>query len=156
MKTSHLAASAILALGSLALTNCSSPQMAGQAGTQLSASGPSILNEQVYPKTIELNTRLQPVTPAQVTADVKDFRSNVTNVRLRFLHVPLEVPMENIGGTTWRATLSSKELSNLAVSGQTISYDANIIAQSADGKTAESPKPVTISIKAPDISKATG
>ena len=62
--------------------------------------------------------------------------------------------MKNIGGTTWRGTLSSKELQRLAVSGATINYDANVVAKDEKGKTAVSSKPLTVAIKAPDLSRA--
>jgi len=130
--------------------------MAGESAKDLSSNGPTILNERVFPSTIELNRALQPIQKTEIVADVKDFRSEISNVKLRFLHAPFEVPMSNIGGTTWRGTLTPNQLRELAVSGKTITYEANIIAQSKDGRTAVSEKPLSVEIKTPDIAKLSG
>ena len=69
---------------------------------------------------------------------------------LRFTHVPIEVPMTNVGATTWRATLSARELQLLAVAGRTMTYDANIVAKDEAGQTRCQQEPVQVAIKAPD------
>jgi hypothetical protein len=131
--------------------------MPGQESSeQLSASGPSILNARAQPSTIELSTKLQPHEPAEVLADVKDFNSNITDVRLRFLHVPLEIPMKNIGGTTWRAILTQKQLQLLAVAGKTMNYEANVIAKNEAGQTSATHSPVNIAVKTPDVVQSYG
>jgi len=128
---------------------------AGTSGREIAAKGPTVLNERVVPKTVELNRKLQPAQAPEIVADVKDFDSRVTNVRLRFLHVPLEVPMTNISSTTWRATLSSKDLQKLAVAGETMTYEAEIVARDEKGQVATS-KPLTVAIKSPDVVTSTG
>lgn len=117
---------------------------------QLASTGPTILNARSEPSPIELNTALQPSQSAEIIADVKDFNSNVSDVRLRFIHVPLEIPMKNIGGSTWRATLTPKQLQLLAVAGKTMNYEANIIAKNEAGQTAITRDPITVAVKAPD------
>src|SRR5688572_5545221 len=75
----------------------------GNTGEELAASGPTVVDVRVNPETIELNKSLQPTSQAEVLAEVKDFTSPIKNVKLRFTRVPLEIPMQHIGGTTWRA-----------------------------------------------------
>ena len=135
---------------------CSSMPGQSESSQNLSANGPTILNARTQPGTIELNTALQPNQPAEILADVKDFNSTITDVKLRFVHVPLELPMKNIGGTTWRAQLSPKQLQLLAVSGKTMKYDANIIAKNEAGQTAVSGEPVTVAVKTPEVAKNYG
>src|SRR5690242_7736146 len=109
MKSPKTIALAVSSLGVLVLANCSSVTGGGPSAKEIAATGPTIMNERITPKTVELNNNLQPFQTPEITADVKDFSANVSNVSLRFLHVPVEVPMKNIGGTTWRAVLSPKE-----------------------------------------------
>jgi hypothetical protein len=123
-------------------------------GKDIAASGPTVLNAHAMPGTIELNRNLQPMRAAEVLADVKDFQSTVVDVKMRFQHVPLEIPMKNIGGTTWRAELTPRQLQMLAVSGQTMKYDVDIIAKNQEGTVGVSKSPVTLEIKSPDM--ATG
>jgi hypothetical protein len=151
IKMSLFGAVALLAAG------CSSMggSQPGTSGKDIASSGPSILNARALPSTVELDGQLQPKQTAQIFADVKDFQSAVTDVKAEFLHVPIEVPMKNVGGTTWRADLTPKQIQMLAVSGKTISYDANIVARDADGKVSLTQNPVTVSIKAPDLAQAT-
>ena len=110
-----------------------------------------MLNARTEPGTIELNTQLQPKMTAEVVADVKDFNANVTDVRLRFSQVPLEIPMQNIGGSTWRAVLSPRQLQLLAVAGRTMKYDANVVAKDEAGMTGVTRDPFTIEVKTPAI-----
>lgn len=91
------------------------------------------------------------MTQAQVVADVKDFQGQVQDVRLRFTHVPIEVPMTQVTPSTWMATLDQNQLKLLAVNGHTMKYEANVIARDTKGQTGISQKPVEISVKAPDI-----
>ena len=149
MKTSHIVP---LVLALLAASACSTPS--ATQDNELAASGPTVLEARVEPGTIELNNQMQPVKPAEVLADIKDFTSPVTEVKLQFTHVPLEVPMRNIGGTTWRAEFSPRQLQKLAVSGRTIRYDANVVATDGEGQTATSKSPVQLAIKAPDLARS--
>jgi hypothetical protein len=139
----------LLAIGSA----CSSmPGSNSTSAKDLAVNGPSIINARTVPETIELSTDLRPQQPAEILADVKDFNSQISDVKLRFLHAPIEVPMRNIGGTTWRATLTNSQLRMLAVSGKTMSYDAQIIAQNANGQSSTTQNPVEVQIKTPDLS----
>ena len=133
----------------LAATGCSS--MGGTHGSEIAATGPTVLNVRVNPDQVELNQSLQPMKPVEIVADVKDFTSKVADVRLRFVHAPIEVKMRNIGGSTWMAQLTPEQLKMLAVSGQIMKYDANIVARDEDGMVATSRAPVTIAIKAPEL-----
>ena len=122
------------------------------AESSLSANGPSVVYARSEPGTVELNRDFQPTKPAEVLADIKDFQSPISDVKLQFTNVPLEVPMENIGGTTWRAQFSPRQLEMLAVSGRTTHYEANVIARNKEGKTSVSKNPISVAIKAPDMS----
>jgi hypothetical protein len=109
------------------------------------------MNARTTPTTIQLNQNLIPTERPAITADVKDFNHKVSDVRLKFIHVPVEIPMEKVEGTTWRATLSTEQLQLLAVTGRTVRYEANVIANNEKGQTAISQVPITISIKAPEL-----
>jgi hypothetical protein len=113
---------------------------------------PSIVYARTQPATIELNRSFQPTRTAEVLADINDSGKNVTEVKLEFTDVPLEIPMEHIGGSTWRAQLSPRQLEMLAVSGQTMRYGANVIARNSDGRAAVTHKPIEVAIKAPEMS----
>jgi hypothetical protein len=139
----------------LALGACSTLR-GEKTGQDLASSGPTVLNPRANPSVIELNSNFQPKQPAEVLADVKDFTSPITDVKLRFNHAPLEVPMEHVQGSTWRAMLSPEQVKTLAVGGQTTRYDANVIARNQDGQTASSKNPVEIVVKAPDLAQNTG
>jgi hypothetical protein len=115
------------------------------------AHGPAVLSARSEPETVELNREFQPTRPAEVVADVKDLTSTITDVKLQFANIPLEIPMENIGGSTWRAQLTPRQLEMLAVSGRTTQYAANVVAKNQEGKTAMTRNPVQVAVKAPDL-----
>jgi hypothetical protein len=142
----------LLAIGA---SGCATGQSArNNASQDTSASGPSVVYARSEPSTVELNRDFQPTQPAEVLADVKDAESKVSDVKLQFTSIPLEIPMENIGGTTWRAQLTPRQLEMLAVSGRTTRYEANVIARNQDGKTSMTTKPVDVAVKAPDLTGA--
>jgi hypothetical protein len=150
MKTSLIALS-VLALAS----SCAS--LTGKnttSGENLSAAGPTVMEARANPGTVELNDNLQARQRAEVLADVKDFSSKVRDVKLRFTHVPIELSMDNVAGTTWRAEISPDQLKQLAVSGSTMKYEAQVIATNEKGQVATSREPVTIQVKAPDLAQA--
>ena len=122
----------------------------GKSAEQLAVTGPSVVTAKSEPSTIELNTNLQPTQQARIFADVKDFQAPVKDVRVRFLHVPIELKMNNVAGTTWQTQLSANQLKRLAVSGQTMRYQAEVVATDSQGRTATSKSPIDISIKAPE------
>jgi hypothetical protein len=64
--------------------------------------------------------------------------------------------MKYQGGTTWRAELTKDQLKLLAVSGQTMRYDANVIATNANGQVGMSREPIEIAIKAPEVVRSAG
>ena len=120
----------------------------------ISTSGTSLRRYELT--TPKLDRSLQPTQQAEVIAEVKDFTSNVTEVRLRFVRVPMEIRMQNIGGTTWRAQLTPKQLQTLAVGGQTMTYEANVIARNREGLIGVSKEPVEVAVSAPDLGQPTG
>jgi hypothetical protein len=124
--------------------------------TEISADHPSVVNARAEPEIVTLNRDLQPNQQAEVLADVKDFKANIASVTLKFRNLPLEVPLENIGGTTWRAELSPQELQSLAVSGRTVQYKADVIARDDKGQIAKSPDAINIEIQAPDLGHGIG
>ena len=133
------------------ITGCASLSGQPESGKDIASMGPTIMNARTTPSTIQLNKNLLPTEKPTVIADVKDFNHRVTDVRVKFIHVPVEVPMENLGGTTWRAVLTPEQLQLLAVTGKTVKYEANVVANNDKGQTAISQTPITISIKAPDL-----
>lgn len=120
-----------------------------QAKAEGSQNGPVIMNPRISPETVELTRYLQPKSPNHILAEVKDFRSEVTNVHLKLSHAPIEVPLERIGGTTWRGELTSDQLKRLAVSGKTMKYRGTIVAQNELGQVAMSKDQVEIQVEAP-------
>lgn len=113
--------------------------------------GPAIIETQLQPRMIELNREFQPMHPSTVLADVKDFTAKIEAVTLRFENIGLEIPMENLGGTLWRAELTQRHLELLAVTGKTIRYEAHVVARNTEGKEGRTPLPVEVAIKAPPI-----
>jgi hypothetical protein len=134
------------------LGSCASSSKNGQ---EIAVSGPTVLDAKTTPGTFQLNQNLEPVSRTQVMASVKDFQNKVTDVRVRFLHVPLEMPMKQVSPSTWVAELAPNQLKQLAVNGHTMRYEANIIARDNAGQTAVSKQPIEIAVSAPDIN-ATG
>src|SRR4051812_15793275 len=77
MKTqAHILSLFSILIGSSFIINgCSSMPGQSTSGKEVASTvGPSILNPRVEPSTIELDSKLQPVTTAEVLADVKDFQ----------------------------------------------------------------------------------
>src|SRR4051812_30258948 len=101
MKTQSLLSVAILVL----LSGCATLRGDNAAEKDMNTNGPTVLDVRTPPDPFQLNRNLPPTDPAMVFAEVKDFQSNISDVKLRFTHAPLELPMEYLGGTTWRAQL---------------------------------------------------
>lgn len=140
----------ILMFPTLAFAVAACSSMGGaRSGGELSATGPSIVEVRTEPGTFELSPSWDPVAPAKIVAQVKDFTSNIQDVRLRFNKVPLQIVMTRMGGTSWEATLSPQQLQTLAVGGKTMRYEANVIARNEDGLITVSPDPVQVRVKAP-------
>src|SRR5688572_29136386 len=94
----------ILLVASLFASACSTTNQRAEAGRAGGfVTGPMVANVRTTPDTVELNRRLQPSQPAEVFAEVNDQESKITEVKLRFLHAPLEVPMKNVGKNLWKA-----------------------------------------------------
>lgn len=143
-------------VGILVLSGCSSTPFSSSKNAQnISATGPTILDAKTNPGTVELNADLKAPQNPQIFADVKDFNSPVKEVRARFIHVPIELSMNQLAGTTWEASLTPDQVKQLAVAGQTMHYQANIVATDADGRVAVTQSPIDIAIKSPDASQLT-
>ncbi len=123
---------------------------------ELSPTGPSLVGARVTPSTIELDRNLDPRQKPEILVEVKDFTSNVNDVRLRFDQVPVELKFKRVAGSTWRAELGKNELRRLAVGNQTTQYEAMIYARNDAGKIGVAREPVKVSIKAPDLSANAG
>lgn len=132
---------------------CSTGQ---QQAIELSQNGPTVLNARAEPGVVVLNRDLLPNRPAEVLADVKDFKSNILDVRLKFEDVPMEVPMQNIGGTTWRAELTPQQLQQLAISGKTVKYAATVVARNTKGETTTGSEPIYVAVRTPDLAAQYG
>ncbi len=113
--------------------------------------GPTVLLTRAEPHTLELNRDLMPDGPAVVLTEVKDLMAKIVEVKLRFGNLPLEVPMENIGGNTWRAEFTPRQIKMLAVSGKTAQHDAHVFARNSQGQIATSKHPVEIWVKTPQL-----
>jgi hypothetical protein len=145
----------VLAAASLLAAGCSSsPLTKKTGGEEISQTGPTVLNPRTEPGTFEVTRTLKPIQTPNIFADVKDMTADIQNVRLMFNNAPITVPMQKVAGTTWRATLSPDQIKRLAVSGQTMKYNASIVATNSKGRQSQSAQ-VDILIKAPQID-ATG
>lgn len=145
-----------LALTAAGLSACSTVRGEKQASQELTETGPNVVNVRSNPDVVSLNRNYQPSGPAEVLAEVKDFTSPIQDVKLRFTNIPLEIPMQHVAGTTYRAELTPQQLKALAVGGQTMTYDANVIARNSKGQIAMSKQPVQVAVKAPDLKTETG
>jgi hypothetical protein len=140
----HLLASLLAA--SL-LAGCSSAEKEIQP--EFTAGQPTIINAYATPSTVVLNRDLHPSQPAKVVAEVKDFGAMVTDVRLRFRDVPLEIPLDHVIGSTWQAELTPRQLQALSVRGKTARYEADVIAHDDKGEEARSEGTVALLIRTP-------
>ena len=156
MKTRTQALSLLVPMFLAFASGCSTFKGKSTSANDLAANGPTIVGARTNPGTFELNRNLQPAGPTEILAEVKDFTSSISEVRVRFVNVPMEVPMTHIGGSTWRAELTPAQLKMLAVGGQTMEYQVNVIAKNADGQTAVSHEPLQVSVKSPDLAQPTG
>jgi hypothetical protein len=140
---------ALFAVSAVLSPGCATLGGGPSQGISAASEGPAVISARTEPSTIELNRDHQPLRPSVVRADVKDFTAPIQEVVLRFEGVPLEIPMENVGGTIWRAELTQRQLEMLAVTGQTIRYQAHVIARNSQGKLGRTPVPVDVAIKSP-------
>jgi hypothetical protein len=140
------------AIAALSIAGCSSSEKATDPATpEFADKGPTVLNVVTQPGVVELDQNFQPAQRTMITADIKDFNHEVTDVRLRFREIPLELPMIKVGGTTWRAELSANQLQQLAISGKTVRYTADVMAWNDQGDSNQSERPISVSVKGPDI-----
>ena len=126
--------------------------MTGTSAKDIAQRGPTVMNARTEPSTVELNRELKPFQKSEILADVKDFDSTISKVTVKFTQVPVQIPMTNIGGSTWRAEISPSQLKSLAVSGKTMKYEAQIEARNEKGQVAIARDPITVSVKTPDLS----
>jgi hypothetical protein len=142
-----------LLLLTLFLASCSSsPQNPNTV--ELYKNAPTVLNARSEPSVVIMNSDMEPVTPTQVFADVKDFSSPVVDVRLKFNDVPIEVPMQRVGTTSvWKTELTPQQLQMLAISGDTVKYKATVIAKDMNGNSTQTAQPLFVTVKAPQIAR---
>ena len=138
------------ATGLSGLAGCSGPKPRSEPGIA-AQNGPVITAARAEPATVALDRYLRPGQPASIMADVQDFKSPIVDVRARFLQVPLELPMKNVGGNIWRADLTPQQLRMLSVSGQTMKYNATVVAKDEEGREIASPQAFEVAIQAPDL-----
>ena len=142
-------------LGVSLLAACSSTGKS-KSGQDLATTGPTIVDVKTNPGTFEVNRNFQPNRPPEIIAEVKDFTSPVSDVRIRFVNVPMEIPMEHVAGTTWRAVLTPEQLKQLAVGGQTMNYQVRVVAKSSDGMTTTSADTTNVAVKTPSLATDVG
>lgn len=128
----------------------------GESTEGMAAAGPTVLNPRVNPDTLELNRNMKAMETMEILAEVKDFSAPVTDVRVKFDQVPMEVTMKSMGGTTWRAELNDEQIQKLAIGNQTTRYEGKIVATNSLGKVAVGEETVSVKIKAPDLSEKAG
>lgn len=145
-----------VALALASASACSTLKGEKEGGDVASTTGPVVVDSKIQPSTIELDRKLQPMQRAQVTAEVKDFQSEVTDVKLRFSRIPMEVPLKHLGGSTWEGEISPAMLKKLAVGNQKTAYEANIIAKNAKGEVAVGQHPIEVVVRAPELTTASG
>jgi len=145
----------LLAAATLIASGCSSSPLSSRTGgEELSQTGPTVLNARTEPGTFEVTRTLKPIQTPNILADVKDMTAVIATVRILFNNAPITVPMQRVAGTTWRATLTQEQIKRLAVSGQTMKYNASIVATNSKGRQSQSAS-VSILVRAPEID-ATG
>lgn len=144
----------IIAIAFFAFTvGCATSIKGDNQPSVMTANGPNILNARAEPEVVILNRDLQPTIAGEMLADVKDFKYPVSDVEVKFQALPLVIPMEHVAGSTWRAEFTPQQLQMLAVTGQTVSYKADIVATNSQGETATSSTPLNISVEAPETSR---
>ncbi len=140
---------ASVSAASLLAGGCTSSAKTQKEELQAAVNAPLILNPRSSPEEIELNRFLQPKEPQYFLADVQDLASPVKEVRLRLGGTLIDIPMQRVGGTTWRAELSSDQIKRLAMSGRTIEYKARVIARDERGAVSTSKDVALIRVTAP-------
>jgi hypothetical protein len=149
MKTFKSIAPILLSISLASLAACSSAKT--ESAKEFASSGPTVVDVKTEPGTFNLTQNLEPVGRTEVIANIKDFNNKVSDVRLRFTHIPMEIPMKQVSSSTWVADLGGSQLKQLAVNGHTMKYEANVIARDDKGQTGVSSSPIEIAVKAPDI-----
>jgi hypothetical protein len=144
---------------------CSTPSGSTQQDQKVAEAGapPVVVNPRAEPKMVNLSEGLSTPKPVEVFADVKTFDAGLDKVslrltfspeteqRMKFFKKPIEMRMENVGGTTWRARLTNRELEMLAINGESITYQGQILAQNDRGQITMSGEPIEITIHAPAV-----
>jgi hypothetical protein len=122
---------------------------------------PIVINPRATPEVVTLSEDLQVSRPLEVYADVKNLGSDVddvklrvyfapdTDARLKFFNKPVEVSMEHMVGSTWKAELSADELKRLAINGESLRYVGQVIAENDEGQTTVSSVPIQFTVQAP-------
>jgi hypothetical protein len=121
----------------------------GKDLAEQASKGPVVIEPRSNPETVELNKFLQPKQPQQFFAEIQDFSAPVTEARVKIEGTQIELPMSKVGGTTWRAELTTEQLKRLAISGKKMEYEANVVARNQNGVSASSAKPFKLKISAP-------
>lgn len=154
---SAVAVTLSISLVTLATTSgCSTGGRQGVEADEVASVTPHVVGARVVPGEIELDRKMLPKKDPEILAEVKDYNSQITDVMVRFVRAPLELEMEHVGGTTWRAKLTNEQIRRLAIGGETVGYQANVIAWNEDGQVAMSERPIEVKIKAPDLAKKEG
>jgi hypothetical protein len=154
-KNRILACASALTLSVALLGGCAHSRTQDELRQQASR-GPVILNPRSNLNTVELNRFLQAKQPQQFFAEIQDFNSPVVEAKIRMAGTAIEIPMEKIGGTTWRAQLSDDQLKHLAISGQKMEYKASVIARDQNGAVASSKDPISVTVTAPQFEPDAG
>lgn len=135
-----------LAVTCLLMSACSTsaPPIAAQRG-------PAIINVRTSPNVVRLNRNYMPTSPAEVLAEVKDYNAPVKEVHLKFKNSPVEISMEHLNGTTWRALLTADQLKRLSIGGQVTKYDLSVTARDQDGEITTVADAAHFQIQGPDL-----
>lgn|GEM_PF-1616303 len=160
MKNTLLALVGSLSLTTLLVAGCSSTP---SSNSEKMAYAPSVINPRSSLPVVAVGSDLKPAQTPEILADVKDFGSDITDVKLRlslssdtpenmrYLRGPIDVPMEHVQGTTWRAKLSDEQIKQLAINGQSMHYEGKVIAKNDKGLVAFSQTPVDLTVQTAPI-----
>ena len=122
-----------------------------------------IVDVKAQPEYTQLDENFGVTRTVKVFADVKSFLSSLEKVtlkltpsaemddNLKFFTGPLEIPMKHLGGTTWKAELSDEVLKALAISGEHLKFDGNVVAVNKKGDIAVSGAPVDVIVESPPL-----
>jgi hypothetical protein len=130
-----------------------------EAHPRIAPGGPAILNPRAQPGFVDLRNRPAMGGKPEISAEVLDARSRIDTVRLRlyfsdgvderirYFKAPLDIEMKPVGGAKWHAILDDRQLNLLAIAGESLTYNARVIARDEQGRVCVSNTPFEVTIR---------